>query len=163
MPFNANNEWIPEDDSVATRVASITQADSPLMRQATGMGLRQANRRGMVNSSIAAGAARAAQLSAAVPIASQDAQTVAQKNIARIGGDYDMSKTRMTLASAERDNAAARMSDAFSNYSANMANIAANPKLKASARTSMQQSALDQMNAQLAAFRNLYLNQNLSW
>lgn len=163
MPFNERNEWIPESDDVAGRVNTLTATDSPLMRQASGMGMRQANRRGLANSSIAAGASRAATLSAAVPIASQEASQIANKNLARISGDYGMSQTKLQLESQERDNAAARMTDAFRGYSDNLASINANTKLKAGDRASMQRSALDALNAQLAAFRNLYPGANLNW
>ena len=163
MAFNANNEWVPEDDSVATRVSAITAQDSPLMRAASGMGIRQANRRGLANSSIAAGASRAETLKAAVPIASQDASQISQKNLARITGDYGLTATQLQMAQQERDNAAARISDAFNSYNSAQASVAGNTKLKANTRTAYQQSNLDVLNAQLAAFQRLYPNVNLNW
>lgn len=163
MPFNSNNEWVPEDDSVAPRVAAITSQDSALMRQATGMGARMANRRGLMNSSIGSGMVRSQTLAAAVPIASQEASQIASKNQARIAGDYDMSKTILSLDAQSRDNAAGRMTDAFSNYNNAIANINANSKIKAKDRAAMQASALDVLNSQLAAFRTMYPGINLNW
>lgn len=161
--FNTNNEWQPEDDSVVKKVAEITAQDSPLMRQATAMGTRQANRRGLLNSSIAGGAARREQLAVAAPLASQDAQQIGAKNLARIQGDYGMSQSRMQIASQERDSAAARLSDAFRGYNESQSALAGNNKIKAGTRSAMQRSNLDVLNSQLSAFRNLYPSANLNW
>lgn len=163
MPFNARNEWVPEEDSVSGRVTELTSQDSPMMRQASGLGARQANRRGLVNSSISAGASRASTLAAAVPIASQEAGQIAAKNQMRISGDYDMGRTKLSLDAQERDSAAARMTDAFGNYSNNIASINSNSKMKAGDRAAQQASAREALMAQLNAFKNLYPGANLNW
>jgi hypothetical protein len=75
------------DDSVQARVAAITGEDSPLMKQARTAGLQLANARGVLNSSIAAGASEAEAIRAATPIASQEAAQAAQSNSQR----YDLS------------------------------------------------------------------------
>lgn len=163
MAFNANNEWMPEDDSVATRVSQITSADSPLMRQATAAGERAAARRGLMNSSIAAGSARAATIGAAVPIASQDAQQSASKNLARIQGDYSMSATKLDLDQKERASAIDATNQAFSTYGGLLSNIASNSKMKADARSRMNASALAQLNSQLSMLKQLYPNIQMDW
>lgn len=53
--------------------ADMMKSDSPLMRQAETRGLQQANRRGLLNSSIAVGEAQRSQLDAVVPMASAEA------------------------------------------------------------------------------------------
>lgn len=163
MPFNERNEWVPENDSVSGRVTELTAQDSPLMRQASGLGTRQANRRGLINSSISAGASRASTLAAAVPIASQEAGQIAAKNQMRISGDYDMGRTKLTLDSQERDNAAVRMSGAFDNYSRQLDSINSNKEMNASDRAAQQASARDALMAQLNAFKKLYPSANLNW
>jgi hypothetical protein len=163
MAFNAKGEWEPEDDGVETRVAKIAGADSMLMRQATGLGVAQANRRGLINSSIAGGAARAASLSSALPIASQEASQIASKNMQRMQTDTTMAQTHLELAQRERNDAAARAQGAFDGYGSTMSNIAANPKLKANVRADMQRSARDVLDAQMAMFRNLYPGAQLNW
>lgn len=95
MPYNSKGEWVPEDDSVATRVTQITSKDSPLMRQAQGIGLATANRRGLLNSSMAVGAAQASTLAAAVPIASQDAQQTYGKNTQKMQSDTQFGLQRL--------------------------------------------------------------------
>jgi hypothetical protein len=78
------------NDSMADKVTEITSADSPLMRAAKTEGLKVANRRGMLNSSLAAGTTQRAMLDAALPIASQDAATAANKNAAARAFEYSM-------------------------------------------------------------------------
>lgn len=64
-----------DDESVESRVASIASKDSPLNKMARSGAMQTANRRGIINSTMAAGAGEKAVLETALPIASQDAQT----------------------------------------------------------------------------------------
>lgn len=57
-----------------TQVANITNQASPLMRNAEMRGLRRANERGMLNSSMSSEAAQNAVIEAATPLALSDAQ-----------------------------------------------------------------------------------------
>lgn len=61
------------DDSVVNKLNKITAQDSPIMQAARTEGLKVANRRGLLNSSMAAGATQASMLQAALPIAQQEA------------------------------------------------------------------------------------------
>lgn len=78
------------DDSMANKVNEIASKDSALNQMARTEGLKAANRRGLLNSSMAIGASQDAVLQAALPIASQDAQTAAAKNAAAKGFEYGM-------------------------------------------------------------------------
>lgn len=91
------------NDSMADMVTKITAKDSPLMRAAQTEGLKVANRRGLLNSSFAAGATQRAMLDAALPIASQDASTAANKNAAARAFEYGMAAQddQQAFASAE--------------------------------------------------------------
>lgn len=64
--------------TVAGQLEDITSADAPLMRLARQQGMLSAARRGLQNSSIAAGAAQAETVRQALPIAQQDAATYFQ-------------------------------------------------------------------------------------
>lgn len=86
MPFDATGKWIPEDDSVATRLTGLLDSNSSYIKTARAAGQRTAQKRGLLNSSIAAGAGESAAIGAAAPIASQDAQQLAQKNQAVLEG-----------------------------------------------------------------------------
>jgi hypothetical protein len=61
------------NDSMADKVADITSTDSKMNQMAKTEGLKSANRRGLLNSSMAVGAAQDAVIKNALPIASQDA------------------------------------------------------------------------------------------
>lgn len=91
MPWNAAGRWIPEDDSVATRLTGLLDSNSGYIQAARGAGQRTAGRRGLFNSSLAAGAGQAAAISAAAPIAAQDAQQTFSRNQAVLEGglQYD--------------------------------------------------------------------------
>lgn len=65
----------PEKSTVAGQLKGILASSSPLMKLAESKGIMYANRRGLQNSSIGAGSAMREVINAALPIASQDAQT----------------------------------------------------------------------------------------
>jgi len=77
--------WKPESDSVATGVSNVLKKTSPLMKQAETTGLQLANKRGLLNSSMAVGAAQGEMIKAATPIAMQDAAQMAAKNLSSQG------------------------------------------------------------------------------
>lgn len=78
------------DDSVVSKVNAIIQQDSQLMKAAKTDALKLANRRGLMNSSIAIGAAQDAVVRAATPLASQDAAQDAARNQAARAFEYGM-------------------------------------------------------------------------
>lgn len=72
-------------DTVQGQVNSILSKDTPLMQRARTLATQQMAQRGLVNSSINAGAGTAAMIDRALPIAQQDASTyntVASDNVA---------------------------------------------------------------------------------
>jgi hypothetical protein len=81
-----------EDDDVVNQMNKITSQDSDYMKLARTSGLQTANKRGLLNSSIAAGASQAEALRAAAPLAGQNASQAAQRNLARIQGYFDQRK-----------------------------------------------------------------------
>jgi hypothetical protein len=78
------------DDSMATKVNEIASKDSALNQMARTEGLKAANRRGLLNSSMAIDASQDAVLKNALPIASQDASQAFQKNQAAKAFEYGM-------------------------------------------------------------------------
>ena len=65
-------------------------------------GLNLANRRGLLNSNIALGSAMAEGYKAALPLAQQEAQTAAARNLATIDNQAQMQRLRLQTGSAER-------------------------------------------------------------
>jgi len=141
---------------IAARIAEITGKDSALMRQARTEGMKQANRRGLINSSIGIGAAQSEALKVASPIASQEAQDRAQRDInaSQIAAQREL--TTAQLASQERNNQADNFSTQMANYQQALSNTLANDKISSSARAAVQQSLRDQLNYGLAWMQKLY-------
>ena len=75
-----DGKWIDEDSSVASNLTGLLDQNSDYIKQARAQGERAAGKRGLLNSSIAAGSGQSSAIAAALPIASQDASTAAQKN-----------------------------------------------------------------------------------
>lgn len=82
MPYDATTGlWKPEDDSTANQLTGLLSKTSPYLTQAKTEALQDVNKRGLLNSSIAIGAAQTARIKEALPIASQDASQIAEKNL----------------------------------------------------------------------------------
>lgn len=90
------------DDSVVNSLTKMMSQDSPLMRQAQTAGLQQANRRGLLNSSMAVQAAQDAAYTAAVPIASQEASQAAAENLANLDASTRIFLQGQTIDAADR-------------------------------------------------------------
>ena len=122
----------------------LMKQDSPLMRQAATQGRQFANRRGLINSSIAAGASQAAALNAVVPLASQAAD--------------------INAAIAGRDKAGVEnMVTTFQSlYQNTVANILANKTIKGEERNKQIEAAKANLNKQTALIENLY-NIDIAW
>jgi hypothetical protein len=93
-----------EHFSVADQLTGLLAANSPYMQQAREAGLRIANRRGLLNTSIAAGNSEAAAIAAAAPIASQDASQLFQRSQTKLEGDIQLRNT--TTLQTQQDKAA---------------------------------------------------------
>jgi hypothetical protein len=78
------------DDTVASQVTKLAAADSKLNQMARTEGLKAANRRGLLNSSMAVGASQDAVLQNILPIAQQDAAQAYGKNQAARAFEYGM-------------------------------------------------------------------------
>jgi len=72
-------QWnVDNKQTVQGQIGGIIKKDSPLMQLAKTEGLQQSNARGLLNSSMAVGAAQDSVYRAATPIATQDADTYAR-------------------------------------------------------------------------------------
>lgn len=65
----------PKTDLVQGQIQNVIDKNAPLMTSARTSAAQQANRRGLLNTSMAVGAGEKAVIDSALPIASQDAQT----------------------------------------------------------------------------------------
>lgn len=96
------------DASVQGQLDKILSSDSLYLQRAMSKAQAQANQRGLLNSTMAAGAGQAAAIDAALPIAQQDAQFNFQGGQAQLDRNQQIDLTnaelqsRMTLADNER-------------------------------------------------------------
>lgn len=109
--YNAQTGEIdPASMTAAGQLESITGKDSPLMRRAAERGLLTAGKRGLENSSFAAGAAMGEMVDRAAPIAAQDAQTYFQNMRANLEAENRASEvstgreTEVDLFNAQAQN-----------------------------------------------------------
>lgn len=97
--------WQPPEALVENRLEGILAKDSPLMQRAQTEGMQYANSRGLLNSTMAAGAAQGAMIDRAMPIAQQDATFVSDLNKMGMSYNQDLGKMahghNLGLAQAE--------------------------------------------------------------
>jgi hypothetical protein len=105
MPY-VNGKWETEDDGVEKRLTGLLAKDSAYMQQGATAGLASANKRGLLNSSMAVRAAEGARIEKALPIASQEASGILQKNLSRQG--FEQSDVLQGKALASNEGIAAR-------------------------------------------------------
>lgn len=79
--YNAREGTVDNSMTVEGRLPGLLSRNNPYMQQATTAGLQQAASRGLLNSSMAVGAAEGARINAALPIAQQDAGTFFEQSL----------------------------------------------------------------------------------
>ena len=160
-------------DTIAMR---LMQRDSPMMRQAETRGLQFGNSRGLLNSSITAGAVQGAAYDAALPLASAEAsrqmglyqtQTqVGENALDRAAADRRAAEVRgesaLDRAAADKRAAEASVGNWMSLQQNTVANIMANPNLSAEERTKAIEASKSNLAAQMRLTEDLY-GIDLAW
>tara|TARA_Y100000310_G_scaffold231079_1_gene233607 strand:+ start:1949 stop:2452 length:504 start_codon:yes stop_codon:yes gene_type:complete len=137
MAYNSETmEWEYEDPNVAGRVTELTKSDSPYMTAARTRGIQSANRRGLLNSSIAGQAGEKAAIDAALPIASQTASQINQTNLAQMGITSTEGIARMNVAAHDREKSMAALAAMENVYGEAFRTVASQYELPADARNS---------------------------
>lgn len=88
----------PAKETVAGQFNTLTASDNPLIQMGRTRGVQQANQRGLINSTMAIGAADTAAYQAALPIAQTDAATYTQQ--ARDNQAYSNEALKFTAGAA---------------------------------------------------------------
>lgn len=162
MAYNADGTWTNEDDSVASQVAKLQSTDSAISRNAIAQGMKSANRRGLINSSMGIGAGLASNMAAIVPIASQDAQQNFGKNMGFIEDKRARDITAAQIASNDRSAYAQTAGNIASNLQTGIANTLANDKIPAGVRSQVQSDMTALYRAQMDQLAALY-GTKLNW
>lgn len=139
MAYDANGVWKQEDESVSARVTGLLSSDNPLLKQAETNAKQAANRRGLMNSSMAVQSGQSAVLGAALPIASQEAQQVHQNNMQATDTVSKEKIAASNVAAHDRQYAMAAIAKAQENYDAAFMNIAKEYNLPEAARNAYTQ------------------------
>jgi hypothetical protein len=169
--LNANGSYNSSDSTnAASQLDSITSANSPYIQLAEQQGLLSAAGRGLENSSIGAGAAEAAAVAAAAPLAEQNASEASQGQLqnsqlntavseqnAQLGTDVSLQNanlgTQVSEANAGAANTAALQNSQLGTQASefNASQTDAAQELEAQMGTAVGQS-----NAQLEAQNNQF-------
>ena len=150
-PYTSQNYTITPQGTVQQQVLDIVKNDSPLIQQANNQAYIDANSRGLVNSSIALGAARDAVYKTALPIATSDANAYNQAMF-KSGDAANLALTNTANArnQASQFNTAAQnlaltntsnAKNAASNFEAGEANQASLANAQLGTNTSLANSA----------------------
>ncbi|TDX29095.1 hypothetical protein DFO67_108139 [Modicisalibacter xianhensis] len=132
-------------DTVQGQLNSILKSNSPLMKRAATQGKQYANKRGLLNSSMAAGATQGAMIDAATPIAQQDA-----------GALQDLNKLQASSAANAWGVMANNVTDIVAQGMEGIANINANSDISASNKTKMINQIKSMRDSDISFQQNLY-------
>lgn len=156
MAFDASGNWKPENLSVATRVSEITAKDSPIMTLARGAAMKTANRRGMLNSTMAARAGEQAVLDHALPMASQDVQQSYGKDLQYMQGKQQADLQASGADAAARERISAALVQIAQTNADGIAQIYSNKDLSASARSDALVNMRNQTQASINMIQQIY-------
>lgn len=101
-PVAATTYKPSEEAMVSQQLGALLSGDNPYITRARARAAQVSNRRGLLNSSMAAGAGEAAAIDAALPIAQQDASThfQAQRDNAAAQNTFSLDENRFTREGA---------------------------------------------------------------
>lgn len=134
-------------DTVQGQLNSMLSSNSPLMKRAATQGKQFANQRGLLNSSMAAGAAQGAMIDAAMPAAQQDA-----------GYNQDLGRLGATSAANAWGVMANNITDIVAQGMEGIANIQANPDISQADKTKMINQITRMRDTDINFQRDLYRN-----
>ena len=172
-PGSAAAQFEPADASVATQLDKFLASDSPLLAAARTRAKQDANRRGLLNSSIAVQAGEAAALDVALPIASQQAAQIQQRNLQerQIVSSEKISESGIAaqeriaasnIAAFDREKATAAVAALDASYQQVFAELSGNTDIPADAREAYLIHLAALRDSNFGLVEQLY-NINLVW
>ena len=156
----ADDFQISGDAMVEDRLSGLLGSNSDYLKRAQSKAATYANRRGLLNSSIASGAGTAAAIDAALPIAQQDANTHAQSQLSKQNfvqsqalSDQEAVNTSR-LSAQDATQRSGELDQGFENTSA-LNNQQAQQQANLSAQDATQQAGLQRNQALMEQMLNL--------
>ncbi|MBR9770050.1 MAG: hypothetical protein GYB54_02845 [Gammaproteobacteria bacterium] len=134
-------------DTVQGQLDGILSSNSPLMKRAETFGKQQANKRGLLNSSMAASASQGAMIDAALPIAQQDA-----------GAQQELNQLQASSTANAWGMMANNITDIVAQGMEGIANIQANPDISSSDKTKMINQITKMRDSDINFQKGLYQN-----
>ena len=132
------------------------------MKQAQTRGLQLANKRGLLNSSLAVGAAQAETIRSALPIASQEAAQAHSTELTRMGIGSQERIASLNVAAHDRQFAISALTELEKKYDAMWTEIVKNKDIPAEARENYFQHIAALRDSDLALVEQLY-NIDITW
>ena len=157
----------PYEKTAAGLLDQILSKDSPLMQRAATQGRQAANSRGLLNSSMAAGAAQGAMIDRASPLAMQDSRSylnnakfnASQENTFRLSemeADQALEKLYATSNANAWGVMANNITDLVGQASAQIERIQMNPDIAEADKAELIQQVLDNRNTDIQFQQALY-------
>ena len=156
--LNPLKATVDESITGAGRLDKMLKSDSPLMKRAETQGKQYANNRGLLNSSMAAGASQGAMIDAASPIAQQDSNNLMQSAMAdqKLGQEQELIGTKAfaNMRGQYLDSHTSVVNEA----NINISEIQSNADIPAAEKQKMITQQIDMRNADLEAMQLLFQN-----
>lgn len=153
-PYTDVQGQVNDESTVEGRLNGLLSQDSNYIKRARTGAAQTANRRGMLNSSMAAGAGEGAAIDRALPIAQQDAASFLKQQFINQGYSNDAAKY-LADQSVQRENLEAGLDQDTNQF--NQSNTLENQRLNAAAEN---QSSSDFANATNVAANNATREEN---
>lgn len=160
----------PQKQTVQGQLDTILSKDSPLMQKAKASGNQYANSRGLINSSMAAGAAQSAMMDYAMPIASQDAGTynnfASQKYGAELQDQINTGQLAKSTTANLQGSYLKSIDEITNNAMVSINEIEVAEGIAQSEKDKMIQNTINRRNADLEFTKMLYSNMptwDFSW
>lgn len=151
-PYTAVTDEVDADSTVEGRLSGLLSQNNPYIERARTEAARTANRRGMLNSSMAAGAAEGAAIDRALPIAQQDARAHLEQQFLNQGYSNDEAK-HLADASIQRENLQAGLEQDTNQF--NQTNTLENERINAAEQNKVNFAThTADLQAQLAGIDN---------
>ncbi|WP_043530480.1 hypothetical protein [Litchfieldella xinjiangensis] len=133
------------NDTVQSQLNSMLSSNSPLMKRAETKGKQYANSRGLLNSSMGAGAAQGAMIDAAMPAAQQDA-----------AAQQDLNKLQASSMANAWGVMSNNVTDIVAQGMEGIANINANPDISQTDKSKMISQITSMRDTDINFQQNLY-------
>jgi len=148
----------PGMDTVQGQMKDLMSQDNSLMKQARTSALQGANKRGLLNSSMAVGASQDAMARQALPIAKQDAGYRQDLGEMKLGYEQDLGKLGATSSANAWGVMSNNITDIVAQGMEGIANIQANPNIKPADKTKMISQITSMRNSDINFQKGLYTN-----